>query len=233
VRRLLEKIRGLGRARDSIAFAEGWWFDWRRNVRTLGHVPLSALTLVGSGQSGYDHVPVRPTRARQALHDLPIADHSDYVFVDLGSGKGRALFLAAKYPFRRIEGVEFAVDLHEEATRNIARYRHRERRCGRIESLNMDAVDYRFPAENLVLHFFNPFGPAVMEKVLAHLAASIAAHPRHVVLAMLYPELAGLVEALPFVRPYRRTRAYHIYQTEPGEPPARGGDSPRPTRAPL
>jgi SAM-dependent methyltransferase len=223
--RLLEKIPGLGWARDRIAFAEGWWFDRRRNVRTAGILPLSALTLVGASQSGHDYAPVRPTRARQTLHDLPVAEHSDYVFVDLGSGKGRMLFLAAKYPFRRIEGVEFAVDLHEEATRNIARYRHRERRCGRIESLNMDAVDYRFPAENLVLYLFNPFGLAVMEKVLANLAASIAAHPRHVVIAMLYPELAGLVEALPLVRAHRRTRSYHIYQTEPGDPRARRGES--------
>ena len=222
---LVSRIPGAARLRDGIGFAEGWWFDWQRGVRTSGHVPLGALTLVGAGRSGHDHVPARPTRARQVLRELPISDHSNYVFVDLGSGKGRVMFVAARYPFRRIEGVEFAVDLHEEARQNIARYRHRERRCARIESLNMDAVDYRFPDENLVVHLFNPFGPSVMEKVMANLAASIAARPRHVVVAMLYPEFAEPVASLPVLRPYRVTRAYHIYQTRSADPPARPEDT--------
>ena len=222
---LLSRIPGLARLRDGVGFAEGWWFDRRRSVHTSGHVPLGALTLVGAGRSGHDHIPARPTRARQALRDLPISEPQNYVFVDLGSGKGRVMLIAARYPFRRIEGVEFAVDLHEEATRNIARYRHRERRCSRLESLNMDAVDYRFPEENLVVHLFNPFGPAVLEKVMANLAASIAARPRHVVVVLLYPEFAEPVASLPVLQPYRVTRAYHIYQTAPGTSPARREDA--------
>ena len=32
-------------------------------------------------------------------------DHRQFTFIDLGSGEGRALMLAARHPFRRIIGV--------------------------------------------------------------------------------------------------------------------------------
>lgn len=35
-------------------------------------------------------------------------DHGRYCFIDLGSGKGRALLLASRYPFQRIVGVELS-----------------------------------------------------------------------------------------------------------------------------
>lgn len=41
------------------------------------------------------------------------------VFLDYGSGKGRALIMAAQYPFRRILGVEFSPQLSLIASQNI------------------------------------------------------------------------------------------------------------------
>src|SRR5262245_38553083 len=46
------------------------------------------------------------------MNELPI-DWRDLVFVDLGSGKGRALLLASRYPFKRVIGVEISRVLHE------------------------------------------------------------------------------------------------------------------------
>jgi tRNA1(Val) A37 N6-methylase TrmN6 len=47
------------------------------------------------------------------------------VFVDFGSGKWRAIFWAARYPFRRVIGVELSAQLNALARRNINRNRHR------------------------------------------------------------------------------------------------------------
>jgi tRNA1(Val) A37 N6-methylase TrmN6 len=33
---------------------------------------------------------------------------TDYSFIDLGAGKGLALLLASKYPFKSIVGVEYS-----------------------------------------------------------------------------------------------------------------------------
>lgn len=65
--------------------------------------------------------------------------------MDLGSGKGRMLFLAAEYPFHKIQGLEFAVQLHHQAEQNISRYHHTKQRCSDVESINTDAGEYGFP----------------------------------------------------------------------------------------
>src|ERR1700674_4645239 len=49
-------------------------------------------------------------------------DFQRFGFVDLGSGKGRALLLASDYPFREIIGVELSPKLDRVARDNIARY---------------------------------------------------------------------------------------------------------------
>jgi hypothetical protein len=43
----------------------------------------------------------------------------DFTVIDFGSGKGRALIVASECPFRRIIGVEFALELHRDAQQNI------------------------------------------------------------------------------------------------------------------
>ncbi len=200
--------------RTAAVLAEGRWFDATRQVETCGVIPLNKLTLAGTAKSGFEYMPARPAGARRAIAALPLNNHADYTFVDLGSGKGRVLFLAAEYPFRRILGVEFAVELHHAAQKNIQRFRYFKKQCNNIESLNMDAAEFEFPNENLVIHLFNPFGGSVMEQVLANLAASLRRNPRHIIVTMLYPEFAFMLDGMAELRPYRLTSRYHIYQSK-------------------
>ncbi len=194
---------------------EDWWFDKTRRVRTAGDVPKpDASKIVGEIRDSHTfYVPVRVANAHAALRDLPISNYSQYTFIDVGSGKGRVLFVAAEYPFRRVIGVEFATDLHEQAVANIKKYRHLGQRCVDIESVPADAAEFEFPNENLVLHLFNPFGPEVMKRMLANLQMSIERHPRHVIVVMLWPEWSDLVAQMPGMQAYRQTRRHHIYQT--------------------
>ena len=53
---------------------------------------------------GVDYIPIHPERLAGILSSLPL-NHEDFVFVDFGSGKGRALLVASQFPFRRIAGV--------------------------------------------------------------------------------------------------------------------------------
>jgi len=196
--------------------AEGWWFDTTRHVHTSGYVFLKGLTLAGTGQSAADYLPIRPSVARQALARLPMRNPSEYVFVDFGSGKGRMLLIAAEYPFRKIQGVELARELHREAEYNIFCYRHATQRCWHLESINLDASEYRFPDRNLVLCFHNPFGPEILKKVLTNLKESIDQHPRHIVVVMIKPESAFVVDSMPFFSLCFETRRFRIYQTANG-----------------
>jgi len=196
------------------------WFDATRRVKTAGNAPKpEASKIVGEIRDSYIYAPVRVANARAALRDLPIGDshgtaHSQYTFVDVGSGKGRMLFVAAEYRFRKVIGIEFATDLHEQAREDIARYKHAKQRCADIESVAADAAEFEFPDEKLVLYMFNPFGPEVMERMLANLERSIERHPRHVIVVMLWPEHSDLVAQMRGMQAYRQTRRHHIYQTE-------------------
>ena len=52
----------------------------------------------------------------RALH----LDFQDFNFVDIGSGKGRALLLASDYPFREIIGIELSPELDRVAQGEVA-----------------------------------------------------------------------------------------------------------------
>ena len=163
------------------------WFDWTRNVRTGGE-----MTLAEAGIPAEESLDSEAFQAagvgfiRRALGDAGLQDASGYSFIDMGSGKGRALFVAAEWPFARLAGVEFSRPLHEQACENIRRFRGRGGR--QIESVCGNAREFSFPAAGLVLFFFNPFGAETMRAVMANLQDSLWRRARHVVVILLCPQ---------------------------------------------
>lgn len=200
--------------------AEDWWFDWSRRVKTGddGH-HRTAQDTVGQKRDGYIYGPARAKNVRAAIAALGIKDYRDYTFVDLGSGKGRPVFLAAELPFRKAIGVEYSQAMHRAATENLRTFRGPAERRERMEFVEADAAEYELPAGNLVLHLFNPFGPEVMVHVLRNLEASLRNEPRHVMVVLLWPTLSEMVAAVPGMRPFLRSRRYDIFETR-GAPEA-------------
>ena len=111
---------------------------------------------------------------------LAALDFKTFTFIDLGSGKGRALLMAAMYPFERIVGVEVQPELDAIARRNIASFSEPDQRCHSIESVRADAREYDFPQSNIVLYLFNPFPDYVLREVLVRLVASARRAPRSI-----------------------------------------------------
>ena len=102
----------------------------------------------------------------------------DFTFIDLGSGKGRVLLMASDYPFKKIIGVEFMPELHRAAQENIAGYANDRQRCPQIESVCMDARDFQFPDNPLVVYLFNPLSEQTFTRVLKNLRRSAEQKPR-------------------------------------------------------
>jgi SAM-dependent methyltransferase len=143
---------------------------------------------------------VDPDEFERGFCELPI-DHSEFVFVDIGSGKGRALLLASDYPFQRIVGVEFSTKLHRTAEANIDRFRSRPSiECDRFELHCVDARDYELPREPVVLFLYNPFDAAVMKVVAARVLASYKQHPRDIYVLYANPFQACVWEEAGFER---------------------------------
>jgi SAM-dependent methyltransferase len=153
-------------------------FDREHGVDTARIVHLRALEIASENRElGVRYQATNPSLFRERMASLPI-DYLDYVFVDFGSGKGRALMLASEFPFRRIVGVEFSAELTEIARRNLHSYRSELRRCENVELVCTDAVEYEIPDEPVVLYFYNPFDEPVLRRVLARIRASLDARPR-------------------------------------------------------
>jgi hypothetical protein len=195
--------------------AEDWWFDTTRRVETVsGALEKPDLTqIVGDQQDSYVYLPIRATNARQAIRDLPIRHFPEYTFIDMGSGKGKMLFVAAEYPFRRVIGVEYSKKLHDQAVVNCSRYRHPTQKCPVIEPIFGNAAEYKFPDDQLVVYLFNPFGPEVMGQMLRNLESSMEHTPRHVVILMIWPEHSQVVAGLHSMQEYKKTRRHHVFQS--------------------
>jgi hypothetical protein len=87
---------------------------------------------------------ISPSGFNQMLQALDF-DWGRFTFVDMGSGKGRALLLASRFPFRQIVGVEIAPELSETAAANIQRFSAFWQRCREIESRTGDAAEFAYP----------------------------------------------------------------------------------------
>ena len=90
------------------------------------------------------------------LKGLPI-DLTRLTFVDLGSGKGRALLLAARLGFKEIIGVELSGMLHQTAERNIKLFQGKNKDIPQIRSIHGDAAAFEMPPVPLLIYLYNPF----------------------------------------------------------------------------
>lgn len=169
-------------------------FDQQFGVETSGL--LFAEDLVsGSRRDLYNagYFGVAPTAFRRILERLQL-DFERYTFIDLGSGKGRALLLASEYPFHAIAGVELSPMLHSIAVANLASYRGAQR-CRDVRAIQADATDFPFPAGPLVIYLWNPFEAPVFTRVLENLEADLAHEPRETYIVYIQPDLESLLES--------------------------------------
>lgn len=75
-------------------------------------------------------------------------------FVDIGCGKGKAIYYYAKKGwFKELEGVELSADLHKRGLLNLQNYNN-------VTLKNENALEYILPdRKNFICFMFNPFSP--------------------------------------------------------------------------
>jgi len=167
-------------------------FDQEYGVETDGDLDgwtyLSDLEIPSSNWiHGNNYAPIEPARFHAILASLQLK-FEDFVFVDFGSGKGRALLLASQFPFKRIVGVEFSPELHAAALANLVR--SWDRRCDSVEALCMDFLEFSLPVEPSLLFFFDPCDESVLAEMLAKISRSLEANPRELYVIYVAPTAA-------------------------------------------
>lgn len=188
------RSRGLARTVQNCLFhVKELWFDCRYGIDTWGVVSLQNLDLPDPVQDHAVHYEPTPLpiieEVFQALRDLRIR-FDEFVFIDLGSGKGRTLLRAARLPFRKVMGVEISYGLDRIARRNVSKYLMLTSKHAPIECIREDAANFTFPAANTVLYLYHPFDKHVLNRVLDHLQASLQQPGSKAYVVYVYPSLS-------------------------------------------
>lgn len=143
-----------------------------RDYRVTTHAVLFLTDLdpdavgdAGAHATHYEAVPVPDFRALLGL--VPTDAIAKATFVDVGAGMGRAVILAAEYPFKQVLGIELSPGLYEVAKENLVSARERSLRCRDIRLVRDDARIAHYPPGDLVVFLFNPFDADALRTALA------------------------------------------------------------------
>jgi SAM-dependent methyltransferase len=94
------------------------------------------------------------------------------IFVDIGSGKGKACFYAnTKQSFNHIIGIEFSEPLVYIANKNKQIIKPNN-----IDFFCADATEFQLPNQTNLIFMFNPFDNVVLEKFISNNIAHFKAH---------------------------------------------------------
>jgi SAM-dependent methyltransferase len=174
-------------------------FDQRYGVDTSG--------LIGGGDLRTGHkndvfntayYGMAPSRFRRVVEDwISDSEHaaiSQYSFVDLGCGKGRALIMASEFSFRQVIGVELNSSLAKIAESNLASWTGAGRAVCPVRILHQDATEFSFPEGPCLLYLFNPFAAPVVKRLIERLEAEFAGRPGLLDVIYFNPEAGELLE---------------------------------------
>jgi precorrin-6B methylase 2 len=158
------------------------WWEHRLGVSTRGVLPVE------HADSHYSTM--RYSTIRSILDHLEL--NSSDVFVDLGSGKGRVLCCAARYPVKHVIGVDLNEALCQVARENARRMRGRRAPIS-VEATEAGNFDY---SAATVLFLFDSFGAATLEPLLEKIGRDVRGSLR---IAYANPTLDDLFQRQPWL----------------------------------
>ena len=128
---------------------------------------------------------------REIFRSIP-GPLTPYAFVDVGSGKGAAVLMAAEFPFRRLIGLELTPALIDIARANVQKFNAATGTKLDPQWVHCDFFKWVLPDEPLLFFFNNPFPEQITLEALVALERAVSAH-RHPVLLVFRkaPKSAG------------------------------------------
>ena len=204
-----ESVPEVGRPRDGLKHRLARWvarrfFEPEGLIETSTVVKLDEVGLDSDERVGYWPTPrfVVPLVLRR------LRVRRDDVFLDFGSGKGRVARQAARFPFKRVIGVELAEDFNRIARHNIEVSRDRLK-CNDVQLVTADVVTYEIPDDVTIAYFFHPFEGEIFARVVENLVASLDRNPRDLRIVYVLPMMADLILETGRFEVERRMRAPH------------------------
>lgn len=163
--------------------AQSFVFDRALGVSTKEPASTIGSVFAPGGEncpySGAQWLPVR-----RALRDLSPGP-SD-VFVDLGCGKGKALLIAGRLPYRHAIGVEIDEELARHSERNVRQAGSRLR-ARHVEIVNASVLEWPIPDDTSVIFMFNPFIGQTFRSAMRLIFESYDRRPRELRIVYQFP----------------------------------------------
>lgn len=175
-------------------------FDEPDTIATI----VNAKTLTFNGANGddahsYDAAPFTVIHWFISAVQITV---SDYSFIDVGSGRGRVIAAMERVPFQNVTGIEYSLELHEDAKANVFDPTHQKhKRCGTLELICGDAVDYNVPDTPCIFFMYNPFGGDTVQRFLEMLERSYQANPRPIYIGYYNPEYQAVFDGFANIVP--------------------------------
>lgn len=170
-------------------------FDRAMGVETTRSVDRSRLDVApAKREQAWSYHACDVSRFYRIMSAIDLAPEQT-TFVDIGSGKGRALFMADRLKLARLVGVELSPALHAAAQRNVRSYRQVTGSSTPIDLENVDATEYELPPGRVVVFMFNPFQREIMERFAAKLSRAGIERGPDLTVVYVHPVVPGPLEA--------------------------------------
>lgn len=190
-------------------------FDWKYGTDTMRWVDVDSLETDSFNKVHAQRYQASKTRPLLKLFrklQLP----KDGIFVDMGCGKGRVLFIAAQFGFKRVVGIEFCAQLCRQAQENAELFFKKFRESAPIEVIESDASLYEFKGDENIFFLYNPFDSVVLAHVLENISKSVLQAPRDIWLIYNNPVHHEVVQNCRLFAQHQRYEIegdiFHVYQ---------------------
>jgi 16S rRNA G966 N2-methylase RsmD len=187
-KKVLRNIRKVGLVTTLRYITSDLFFDMKYRIDTINTAQLEALEIDSQNKAVGNYYEGTNAYIFQKMISRVELDPSQSVFVDFGSGKGKAMFMAAERGFREVIGVEFSIELVEVCRRNLDIFKAKSKSKTEFEILHMDASEYQIPPEANLLFFSNPFNEELTDKVIGNILKSHDQAPRETWVVHLHPQ---------------------------------------------
>jgi SAM-dependent methyltransferase len=168
---------------SKIYYLEQRFFDLYLGTSTIG-IQLTSHDFYRTGSDNWPYQGCDWLAVLRVLRELH--PNSDDFFVDLGSGKGKALLIAGHLSYGKVVGVELDPELAAHAKRNLEAARSKLR-ASRVESQVANALEWPIPKQANTIFMFNPFFGETFRSVIGRIFDSYDENPRRMHIVYQHP----------------------------------------------
>lgn len=154
-------------------------------IRTTGYDNLRHLEKQGID---IDHstiyMPAGYYMLETLLGEIAQLPHNKH-FLDIGCGKGRAMYVAAHFGCTHLTGIDLSKKFCDETEALLKQLPFKNIH---VSVQHADAFYYRIPKDIEVIFLFNPFDEVIMSGVVENIIISQEEHPRNVYVIYMNPQ---------------------------------------------